>query len=65
MQTGAEIGLIVMLILANGAFGMSEIALVSSRRARLERRAESGSRGAATVLLLIEQPEPECPHRFC
>jgi putative hemolysin len=56
MQTGAEIGLILLLILANGLFAMSEIALISSRRARLERRARAGSRGAAQALILTQQP---------
>jgi putative hemolysin len=56
MHTGLEIGLILLLILANGAFSMSEIALISSRRARLEQRADSGSRGARTALLLTGQP---------
>ena len=56
MGIGSEIGLIIVLVLANGAFAMSEIALVSSRRALLEQRAESGSRGAAAALLLSGEP---------
>lgn len=36
---------------------MCEIALVSSRRSRLEQKAKSGSKGAQTALKLLEEPE--------
>ncbi|HVR43071.1 MAG TPA: hemolysin family protein [Thermoanaerobaculia bacterium] len=52
-----EIGVIVLLVLANGAFSMSEIAVVTSRRARLDRMARSGRRGAAAALRLAENPD--------
>lgn len=51
-----EIGLIFLLLLFNGAFAMTEIAIVSSRRAVLQARAESGSKGAARALVLGESP---------
>ncbi|HEY3312046.1 MAG TPA: hemolysin family protein [Anaerolineales bacterium] len=51
-----EILLIFLLILVNGLFAMSEIALVSSRKARLEQRADEGNRDAATALELLKSP---------
>ncbi|WP_307729889.1 hemolysin family protein [Massilia sp. H6] len=45
-----------MLIVLNGVFAMSELALVSAKRMRLERRAEDGSRGARAALLLADDP---------
>jgi putative hemolysin len=41
----------------NGLFAMSEIALVSSKRARLEEKAKKGSAGAKTALKLLDEPE--------
>lgn len=51
-----EIILILVLILANGVFAASEIAVVSARKGRLEQQAEQGSRGAAAALKLGEDP---------
>ena len=51
-----EIVIIVVLILANGFFAASEIAVVSSRKGRLQQRAEEGNRGAAVALDLAENP---------
>ncbi|HEX9371807.1 MAG TPA: hemolysin family protein [Roseiflexaceae bacterium] len=51
-----EVLLIVVLMLANGFFAASEIAIVSARKGRLEQRAEQGSRGAAAALELAENP---------
>jgi CBS domain containing-hemolysin-like protein len=48
-----EIGLIVLLTLPNGLLAMSEIAVVSARRARLRRRASEGNRGAQAALELM------------
>src|SRR5215475_3632233 len=50
-----EILFILLLLLANGLFAMSEIALVSSRKARLQRRAEKDA-GAQVALELAESP---------
>lgn len=51
-----DILIISFLILMNGVFAMSELALVSAKRMRLERRAEEGSRGARTAIELAEDP---------
>jgi putative hemolysin len=51
-----DILIILGLILLNGVFAMSELAVVSSRRIRLERLAENGSRGAAAALQLADSP---------
>lgn len=51
-----EIGVIFILLILNGLFAMSELAVVSSRRTRLETMANRGSKGAATVLLLAANP---------
>lgn len=45
-----------ILILCNGLFALSELAIVSSRKARLEARAADGSKGARTALQLLEHP---------
>ena len=52
-----EIVLIFLLVMANGVFAMAEIAVVSSRKARLRARTENGERGAAVALELAERPE--------
>jgi magnesium and cobalt exporter, CNNM family len=51
-----EVLLIALLTLLNGVFAMSEMALASSRKARLAAMAESGDKGAAAALRLMEQP---------
>jgi putative hemolysin len=56
MHLTLEIVLILVLLVANGVFAMSEIALVSSRRTRLQRRAEAGDAGAARALALAQDP---------
>jgi putative hemolysin len=48
--------LIVLLIVLNGVFAMSELALASSRRARLLAMAEEGDGGAKTALELMAEP---------
>ncbi len=53
---GTEILIIILLILANGIFAMTEIAIVSSRKARLERQAAEGSSGAKRALELANDP---------
>ncbi|WP_426173407.1 CNNM domain-containing protein [Massilia sp. TWR1-2-2] len=47
-----EIFIILGRILLNGVFAMAELALVSSKRARLQKRAAEGSHGARTALSL-------------
>ena len=51
-----EIALILLLLVCNGVFAMTEIAIVSSRRAVLQARAEAGGKGAAQALKLAESP---------
>lgn len=51
-----EILFILILILANGVFSGAEIAIVSSRRHRLEQLAEKGRRSARAALRLAESP---------
>ena len=51
-----QIAVIVLLILLNGFFAMSETALVSSRKARLRQRAEEGEKGARAALELADSP---------
>ncbi len=51
-----RIAVVVFLTLLNGLFAMSETTLVSSRKARLRRRAEGGDRGVATALVLADEP---------
>jgi putative hemolysin len=52
-----EIAVIAILILMNGFFALSEIALVSSKRTRLEQRRIEGSNGAKIALKLLEKSE--------
>ncbi|KRS22538.1 membrane protein [Alishewanella sp. WH16-1] len=51
-----EIFVLVGLILLNGIFAMSEIAIVTARKSRLSARAQGGSTSAATALRLAEDP---------
>jgi putative hemolysin len=51
-----EFLLIALLILLNGVFAMSELALAASRKSRLLAMAESGDRGAQKALDLMDQP---------
>jgi putative hemolysin len=51
-----EVLLIALLTLLNGVFAMSEMALASSRKARLAAMADAGDGGAASALRLMEQP---------
>src|SRR5574343_58043 len=55
-KPGMDVLLIVFLNLRNGVFAMSEMALASSRKARLAALEESGDKGAAAALQLLEQP---------
>jgi len=51
-----ELSIVVGLILLNGFLSMSELALVSARRGRLEQMVRSGSRGAQAALDLAGNP---------
>ena len=48
--------LILLLTMLNGVFSMSELALASSRKARLAAMAESGDKGAMAALALLDNP---------
>lgn len=52
-----EIVIIFLLILANGLFSASEIAIVSSRRSRLQQEADTGKKAAKQALSLSEEPD--------
>ena len=52
-----EIIIILLLIALNGVFAMSEIALISARKSKLETDARHGNRAAQTALRLIEKPD--------
>jgi putative hemolysin len=51
-----EILILAALILLNGAFAMSEIALVTARRSRLARLAEDGDESSKIAMRLGEEP---------
>lgn len=51
-----DVLLILLLTLLNGVFSMSELALASSRKARLTAMSESGDKGAKAALVLLENP---------
>ncbi len=51
-----EIIVVVLLFVLNGFFAMAELAIFSSRRARLERLAQEGHEGAKAAMALIDDP---------
>ncbi|MGV3554674.1 MAG: hemolysin family protein [Croceibacterium sp.] len=51
-----DLAILAALILLNGVFAMSELAIVSARTARLKMLAEKGSGAARTVLALAADP---------
>ncbi len=51
-----EILLLILLIVANGIFSMSEMAIISSRKARLQNMANQGNKKARVALDLAESP---------
>ncbi|MDR2040682.1 MAG: hemolysin family protein [Bacteroidales bacterium] len=52
-----EIFIILGLILLNGIFSMTEMAMVSARKVKLEVQAEKGSKKAKDVLKIMEHPD--------
>lgn len=52
-----ELLIVIGLILLNGLFSMSEIALVSARKARLEMEARKGKKSAQKALELANNPD--------
>ena len=53
---GLEAFLVLALILANGLFSMSEMAVVAARKSRLQEQADRGSRAAQSALNLANSP---------
>lgn len=51
-----DLVILLALIALNGVFALSELAIVSSRRTRLQMRADKGDRGAKAALKLQEDP---------
>lgn len=51
-----EIVLILALILANGVFAGTELAILGAKRGRLEQQADDGNRGAQAALQLRDDP---------
>ena len=51
-----EVAIIAVLLVLNGIFSMSELAIVASKRVRLEHRAERGDAGARAALALASNP---------
>ncbi len=52
-----EVIVIIILILVNGIFSMSEIAVISARKSSLSTDVKKGSKAADTALKLANQPE--------
>ena len=51
-----EVFVLLLLLVANGVFAMTEIAIVSARKPRLRRLAEQGDSRARAALELAESP---------
>jgi putative hemolysin len=51
-----DIALLAFLIVLNGVFAMSEIALVTARKSRLQRMADDGDKSAVVAMRLGEDP---------
>ncbi len=51
-----ELLFLLLLIIGNGVFAMSEAAMIAARRARLQQRAEDGDAGAVVALAIAEEP---------
>jgi putative hemolysin len=56
-----EIIAILILVLANGVFALSEIAVISARKARLAHQAEQGKGNARTALEIANNPNVRIP----
>lgn len=52
----SELIIIGVLLVVNGLFSMSELAIVAAKRVRLERQAERGSAGARAALAIAANP---------
>ncbi len=61
MTLALQLLILAILILLNGAFALSELALVSARRAMLTLMERQGLRGAARARLLADNPQSFLP----
>jgi putative hemolysin len=61
MHLAIQIFVLAVLILLNGAFALSELALVSSRRAMLTLMERQGLKGAAKARALADNPQSYLP----
>src|SRR6516225_8144027 len=61
MGIGLEIVIVLLLIVLNGVFAMSELALASVRRARLAVLERKGVKGAAKARELASDPQRFLP----
>lgn len=52
----APILILAVLLVLNGIFAMSELAMMTSRQSRLQQSAKAGSRGAAAAMALAREP---------
>jgi putative hemolysin len=56
LAIASELGVIFLLMFLNGLFAMSEIAILSARKLRLEQLSTRGNKGAKTALNLANNP---------
>ena len=56
LSESLDVLLILLLILINGALAMSELAIISARKERLQQWAEDGNKKAGTALELARSP---------
>jgi putative hemolysin len=56
LSLSLKIGIVLLLVLLNGFFAMSELAILSVRRSRLKHLADEGSNGARMALKMAEDP---------
>ncbi len=55
-SVGFEFLIIILLVCINGFFALSEMAIVSARKVRLEQRVEDGNKGAERALKILKNP---------
>jgi len=51
-----EISIVALLVVLNGVFALSELAIVSARRSKLRAMAKAGKAGARHAVALAEDP---------
>ena len=63
MSVWIDVGCLFLLICVNGFFAMSEIAIVTARRTKLQMLAEDEAPGARLALMLSEIGRASCRER--